>query len=396
MELVVKKLAVTTNLSIYDNFSKLLINSARIDGLKRNANICRYSTASDYFIIKKSYMALNIPEESDQETVRQAFVKLVKKYHPDSGSPEADPSKFREIESAYRKLQEKFSNKYKEDDYSEEYGDIYGVKKHNRGDVVEQDIEHTAPQHRQYLNYGGFGSGTPSQRERQYQAMRAETAMNNLHKYRVAKIQSQTPISDEEALVVKDRRQARKIKTRYGFDRLVEDLIQESMARGEFDNLAGQGKPLDRQFAHHNPYVDFVTHKLNQVLIENGFKPQWITLQKEIREKNDKIIQHLVKVRRKLGPLPLNEEDQLNWQRAVTNLEDVVKKHNNKIMKYNLVVPLLRKQMLQFDLKRQADKVLNEVQPQPVDQSEKLESQRKLMLNNNQDSILMSLILSIF
>lgn len=37
------------------------------------------------------------------------------------------------------------------------------------------------------------------------------------------------------------------------------------MARGEFDNLAGQGKPLSKKFDHHNPYVDLVTQKLNQV-----------------------------------------------------------------------------------------------------------------------------------
>ena len=29
------------------------------------------------------------------------------------------------------------------------------------------------------------------------------------------------------------------------FDRIVEALIQEAMARGEFDNLPGQGKPID-------------------------------------------------------------------------------------------------------------------------------------------------------
>jgi len=47
-------------------------------------------------------------------------------------------------------------------------------------------------------------------------------------------------------------------------DRLVEDLIQESMSRGEFDNLAGSGKPLRHQAS--NPYVDFITHKMNQVM----------------------------------------------------------------------------------------------------------------------------------
>lgn len=55
------------------------------------------------------------------------------------------------------------------------------------------------------------------------------------------------------------------IKTKYGFDRLVEDLIQESMSKGEFENLSGKGKPLKDQ--NRNPYVDFTTHKLNEVRI---------------------------------------------------------------------------------------------------------------------------------
>ena len=29
------------------------------------------------------------------------------------------------------------------------------------------------------------------------------------------------------------------------FDRIVESIIQEAMARGEFENLPGQGKPID-------------------------------------------------------------------------------------------------------------------------------------------------------
>ena len=50
---------------------------------------------------------------------------------------------------------------------------------------------------------------------------------------------------------------------RFDIERLVEDLIQESMAKGKFDNLKGFGKPLPDR--NHNPYVDTLTHKINQV-----------------------------------------------------------------------------------------------------------------------------------
>ena len=36
------------------------------------------------------------------------------------------------------------------------------------------------------------------------------------------------------------------------------------MAKGDFSNLKGAGKPL--QYQNHNPFVDIATHKINQVL----------------------------------------------------------------------------------------------------------------------------------
>jgi len=47
-------------------------------------------------------------------------------------------------------------------------------------------------------------------------------------------------------------------------DRLVEDLIQKAISKGEFNDLPGMGKPLNA-ISIRNSYVDFVTHKLNQV-----------------------------------------------------------------------------------------------------------------------------------
>lgn len=64
-------------------------------------------------------------------------------------------------------------------------------------------------------------------------------------------------------------------------DRLVEDMIQESMSKGHFDNLPGAGKPLD--FSKENPFMDRTTQKLNQILLDEDLLPTWISKQKEIR-----------------------------------------------------------------------------------------------------------------
>jgi len=53
------------------------------------------------------------------------------------------------------------------------------------------------------------------------------------------------------------------------------------MAKGDFDNLPGKGKPLP--YSHINPYVDAMTFNINRILINNGYAPPWVTLEKEIR-----------------------------------------------------------------------------------------------------------------
>lgn len=79
--------------------------------------------------------------------------------------------------------------------------------------------------------------------------------------HRLKKIQA----AERNTLVGMDKSRAKDVKTRYGIDRLVEDLIQEAMNKGEFSDLPGAGKPLKDNSSSQNPYVDFVTHKMNQV-----------------------------------------------------------------------------------------------------------------------------------
>lgn len=52
---------------------------------------------------------LGIPENSDQEEVRKAYLFLVKKFHPDSGNEQANVEKFQEIDSAFKILMNKIT-----------------------------------------------------------------------------------------------------------------------------------------------------------------------------------------------------------------------------------------------------------------------------------------------
>ncbi|CAH1377147.1 unnamed protein product [Tenebrio molitor] len=300
-------------------------------------NVTSISSFAKMMEYKKCYRILNISEDSNQEEIRKAYIKLVKRYHPDSGTNEANADKFAEIDKAFKILIDKKSK------------ERWSVDDDNR--VQEQDIKHTAPQHRQYLNYDGIGVGTPFQRQKQYSKFRAIQAAENVLKHRISKV------SAEEGALLTKTPLKHKIQTKYGFDRLVEDLIQESMSRGEFRNLSGSGKPLP-SYQNRNPYVDFVTHKLNEVLIDNGFTPEWITLHKEIREDIQHLRASLAVERSYLDPYPLSPEGNDDWNKIVNQYENLTEQINKKIAKFNLVVPILDKQMIQIDLKKETEKVL--------------------------------------
>ena len=75
------------------------------------------------------FRTLEVSEDSDRETVRQQYIHLVKKYHPDTAKEgEQNLEKFHSIDQAYKDLQKFFAQKEKEDRDSEgEYGLYYQV-----------------------------------------------------------------------------------------------------------------------------------------------------------------------------------------------------------------------------------------------------------------------------
>lgn len=148
------------------------------------------------------------------------------------------------------------------------------------------------------------------------------------------------------------------IKTKYGYDRVVEDLIQEAMSKGQFENLDGHGKPLSHVQSQ-NPYVDFVQHKINNILMENGFTPEWITLQKEIRDDIKDLKEVMIEYRSYIGEVPLSDADALEWKESVDRLKYREIDINKKIDKYNLLTPILDQQMCQIQLQKIACKVLS-------------------------------------
>uniref|UniRef100_V9KWK2 DnaJ-like subfamily C member 28 n=1 Tax=Callorhinchus milii TaxID=7868 RepID=V9KWK2_CALMI len=282
--------------------------------------------------LRDSYCLLQLEEEDcGPEQVKEAYLKLAKLYHPDSGSITVDPKKFVRVKEAYKAVLRDLAEKR----------NVQADR--NKDDDEEERFKHIVPQHRHYLNFEGVGSGTPSQREKQYRKFRVNRANDQVLEYRKRRLESQDP---ENTMMVKDMQRSKKIKITQAVDRLVEDLIQESLAKGEFDNLSGKGKPLQK-FSQY-PYLDPMTHNLNRILIDNGYQPEWIVFQKEIKETIEQLRNDMMDYRKKLGE-PLTPHRQELWTSNFKQFKSDVKKLNKTVDKFNLVVPLLTRQMLHFN-----------------------------------------------
>ena len=62
--------------------------------------------------------------------------------------------------------------------------------------------------------------------------------------------------------------------------------------------------------------------------------------------------------RSKIGELPLKEHEQKFWDEACRKHEKTAQEINRSIDKFNLIVPILDKQMVQIQIKMIADRVL--------------------------------------
>ncbi|XP_042346592.1 dnaJ homolog subfamily C member 28 [Plectropomus leopardus] len=311
--------------------------------------------------LQESYRLLQLPDagHSSPAQVKEAYLRLAKLYHPDSGAPTADAMLFARVEEAYRAVLAHQSK----------------TKRPDEGTDVESEekFRGTALQHRHYLSYEGVGSGTPSQRERQYRQIRVDRASEQVLDYRQK--EHERAAAAEGALVERDMRQrSRKIKITQAVERLVEDLIQESMARGDFRNLSGAGKPLNK--FEHNPYADPMTHNLNRILIDNGYQPPWVVTQRDIRESTAHIRNRLLEGRARLDD-PMTPKEQSQWEELCASVEEDLVKLNKTVDNYNLIVPMLKMQMVHFSLSREIERAVKGAQQHRLDQQKQREKERE-------------------
>ena len=81
--------------------------------------------------------------------------------------------------------------------------------------------------------------------------------------------------------------QPRRRIPKFDFEGAIDKQIREAMERGDFDNLKGQGKPLNLQ---RDPGVPEDWELAFNMLKNAGFAPDWIEARKEVNTTLEKLL----------------------------------------------------------------------------------------------------------
>ncbi len=147
---------------------------------------------------------------------------------------------------------------------------------------------------------------------------------------------------------------------------LVEEQIRKAREKGAFDNLEGEGKPLDLE---ENPYVPAEMHMAYKVLKDNGFAPYWIELGKEIDQDTKKVWEQVAQFQRycaifwveKPGVIArgrFQKKKELFYYERKLDFENI----NKKIINYNLHCPTFRVGRAGLEVEAEMDKVIRLVE----------------------------------
>ena len=158
---------------------------------------------------------------------------------------------------------------------------------------------------------------------------------------------------DREEWTESERQAEHKIRMRFEYQDLVEDLIQEGQERGAFDNLKGKGKPLDLQ---HNLYEG--DRKLaNELMKEHDIVPLWLARRNSVTLLVEEFRGTIGRAwARHEQAFRLAQDDgrrkalSLSWSALCRDWEGEIKAINKEIEDYNLRRPGQGMEMLKLRL----------------------------------------------
>jgi hypothetical protein len=151
------------------------------------------------------------------------------------------------------------------------------------------------------------------------------------------------------------------------FDRVIEEQIRRAREEGKFDNLRGQGQPLNLD---DNPFEDPAWQLTNDLLKKNGFRPDWLEDDVSIRDQVAQARLAILRAREWRASALAGLEGQTSafaierrllvqqeWDDAQRRFRTRLSEINQQISTLNLKVPSTRLQRLKLDVEAELRKV---------------------------------------
>ncbi len=141
-------------------------------------------------------------------------------------------------------------------------------------------------------------------------------------------------------------------RMRFEFRDLIEDLIEDGRRRGLFDDLAGQGRPLDLEA---NTYEGSAA-LANKLMKDNDLRPPWLTRRVEVVGKIDALRADISRTwgRYRAAFTAPGESHRsaltIGWDDACQKWEATIASLNKEIESYNLKRPMSQLELFKLRL----------------------------------------------
>ncbi len=103
------------------------------------------------------------------------------------------------------------------------------------------------------------------------------------------------------------------------FERIANEMIRDSIKRGEFCNLPGCGRPIET--AWDNPVLSTMEQKVNVMMGNSGFAPDWVIPDKEIRTGVAELKNGIVLAWNRRGPHPMSQPESVEWEQDLRHFQ---------------------------------------------------------------------------
>lgn len=144
-----------------------------------------------------------------------------------------------------------------------------------------------------------------------------------------------------------------KERMRRDWDNLMDDIIQDGVEKGLFDNLKGKGKPLNLSVNHFEAGQELA----NSILKENDIPPAWIMERNDVLRETDALRAEIERkwkwhVERFTAVTDADARGRLTigWDDACLKWDEQIRKLNKRIDAYNLKRPLANMEMFKLNL----------------------------------------------